>query len=144
MQAFVIISNVGIKINAECECKELIDKGKCDEGFIWNPSNWECECDKLCEIGKYLNYTNCKCRKELISKLVEECSENTRENKMIYNETLNDYGKVCNSGKIHIVLFVISFLLFIEISGEYFYFHWYFKMDNTIINTSVKTETAIY
>ena len=63
---------------------------------------------------------------------------------MIYNETLNDYGKVCNSGKIHIVLFVISFLLFIEISGEYFYFHWYFKMDNTIINTSVKTETAIY
>ena len=43
MQAFVIISNVGIKINAECECKELIDKGKCDEGFIWNPSNCECK-----------------------------------------------------------------------------------------------------
>ena len=23
-----------------CECKELIDKGVCDKGFIWNPSNW--------------------------------------------------------------------------------------------------------
>ena len=28
-----------------CECKELIDKGTCDKGFIWNPSNCECECD---------------------------------------------------------------------------------------------------
>ena len=25
-----------------CECKELIDKGKCDDGFIWNPDNCEC------------------------------------------------------------------------------------------------------
>ena len=26
-----------------CECKELIDKGMYDKGFIWNPSNCECE-----------------------------------------------------------------------------------------------------
>ena len=122
----------------------MIGKGKWDEEFIWNPSNCECECDKLCEIGKYLSYKNCKCRKELISKLAEECSENINENKMIYNETLNDYGNVCNSGKIYIVLFFISFLIFIDISREYFYFHWCFKMDNTIIDTSVKIETAIY
>ena len=25
-----------------CECKELIDKGTCDNGFIWNPSICEC------------------------------------------------------------------------------------------------------
>ena len=25
-----------------CECKELIDKGICNKGFIWNPSNCEC------------------------------------------------------------------------------------------------------
>ena len=25
------------------ECKELIDKGVCDKGFIWNPINCECE-----------------------------------------------------------------------------------------------------
>ena len=23
----------------QCECKELIDKGICDKGYIWNPSN---------------------------------------------------------------------------------------------------------
>ena len=28
------------------KCKELIDKGSCDKGFIWNPSNCERECDK--------------------------------------------------------------------------------------------------
>ena len=45
------------------ECKELIDKGVCDKGFIWNSSNCECECDKACDVGKYLYYENCKCRK---------------------------------------------------------------------------------
>ena len=52
------------KNKCRCECKELIDKGICDKGFIWNPSNFECECDKSCDIGEYLHYKNCKCRKK--------------------------------------------------------------------------------
>ena len=40
----------------QSECKELIDKGVCDKGFIWNPSNYECECDKVCDIGENLDY----------------------------------------------------------------------------------------
>ena len=28
-----------------CERKELIDKDRCDDGFIWNPSACECECE---------------------------------------------------------------------------------------------------
>ena len=47
-----------------CECEELIDKGTCDKGFISNPSNCECECDKSCDIGEYLDYKNCRCRKK--------------------------------------------------------------------------------
>ena len=31
-----------------CKCKELIEKGRCDKGFIWNPSNCDCICDKSC------------------------------------------------------------------------------------------------
>ena len=27
------------------ECKKLIDNGRCNDGFIWNPSIYECECD---------------------------------------------------------------------------------------------------
>ena len=57
-----------------CECKELIKKAICHKGFIWNPSNCECESDKSCDVGKYLDYANCKCWKGLIDKLVEECN----------------------------------------------------------------------
>ena len=45
--------------------KELIDKGVCNKGSIWDPSNCECECDKSCDIGEYLDYENCKCRKKI-------------------------------------------------------------------------------
>ena len=72
-----------------CECKELIDKGIRDKGFIWNPINCERECDKLCEVGEYLDYKNCKCRKSLTDKLAKECSENIDGNEMLYNETLD-------------------------------------------------------
>ena len=59
-----------------CECKELIDKGVCDKGYIWNRSNCEYECDKSCDVGEYLEYKNCSCRKKSADKLVEECTEN--------------------------------------------------------------------
>ena len=59
------------KNKCRCESKELIDKGVRDKGFICNSSNCECECDKACDIGEYLDYENCKCRKKLIAKLVD-------------------------------------------------------------------------
>ena len=62
-----------------CECKELIDNGVCDEGYIWNPSNSECKCDNSCDVGEYLQYANSKCRKRLVDKLVDECTENLEE-----------------------------------------------------------------
>ena len=60
----------------------MIDKGVCDKGFIWDPSNCECEYDKSCDIGEYLDYENCKCRKKVVDKLVEECTENVEEVKL--------------------------------------------------------------
>ena len=63
MQAFVIINNVGIMIRCRRKCKELIDKGVCDKGSIWNPSKCECKCSKSCDVGEYLDYENCECRK---------------------------------------------------------------------------------
>ena len=35
------------------------------------PTNCECESDKSCDVGKYLGYENCKCRKKLVDKLIE-------------------------------------------------------------------------
>ena len=126
----------------------MIDKGRCDKGFIWNPSNCKCECGKSSDVGEYLDYINCKCRKRLIDKLVEQCSENIDENKMIYNKTLNDYGKIYNSCTLYIILLVIAFSIIIGIGSVYIYFYWYLKISNTgvnnSVNTSVNTETLIY
>ena len=61
----------------------------CVKGFIWNPSNCECKCDKSCDVGEYLDYKNCKCKKRITDKLVEECSKNIDGNEMLYNETLD-------------------------------------------------------
>ena len=104
----------------------------CDKGFIWNSSNCECECDKSCGIGEYLDYKNFRCKKRIIDKLVEECSENIDRNEMLYNETLNAtpfnvYKKACNSCMVCIVLFVIFLITNICICCIFIYFHWYFK-----------------
>ena len=72
----------------------MIDKGECGNGCFWNPSIFEYGYDKSCEIVQYLDYKNFNCRKNLLSKLVEEFSENIDGNGMIYNATVNDHRKV--------------------------------------------------
>ena len=106
-----------------CECKELIDNGICDKGFIWNPRNCECECDKSCDIVEYLDYKNCKCRHSIIDKFVEEYTKIVDENK-IYNETLNtissnDSLSDCVSCTPYIVIFAV-FLVTSLIIGSVF------------------------
>ena len=71
------------------ECKELIDKGVCDKRSIWNPSNCKCECDKSCDIGEYLDYEICKCRKKLVDKLVAECTQDIEETRLVENKHKN-------------------------------------------------------
>ena len=83
-------------------------------------------------MGEYLDYENCKCRKRLADKLVEECIENINEkelhsSEMIYNSTLNDYEKIRRSCTVYIVLFVIFFIISINISSAFIYFHWYLR-----------------
>ena len=73
MRAFVIINNFGMMISAGVNA----NKGACDKRSIWNPSSYEYERDKSCDVGEYLKYENCKCRKKLIDKLVEECTKTT-------------------------------------------------------------------
>ena len=99
----------------------MIDKGICHKEFTWNPSNCECECDKSYDIGEYLDYANCKSRKRLIDKLVEECSKNIDEKELHSNE-INDYEKICSSYSVYILLLVIFFILKISISSILFIF----------------------
>ena len=110
MQMFVIIKNVGIMINADVNAKNVMLES--------------------IQIIKIVN------AERLIGKLVEECSENIDGNKMIYNSTLNDYEKICNSCIVYIVLLAIFFIISISISSTFIYLHWYLQRGYT--------ETTIY
>ena len=104
------------KNKCRCDCKELIDKGVCDKGFIWNASNRECEFDKACDVGEYLDYENCKCRRKLVDKLVDECAETVEEVKLAkitLAENENNYKY--SSCTVYIVSFSISFTINVRI-----------------------------
>ena len=113
------------KNKCRCECKELIDNEICNKGFIWNPSNCKCECDKNCDIGEYLDYENCKCRKTLVDEIIDECTETIEEVKLveITLENENGYYK-CSSCKVYIVLTIVFFTIFTAITIYFVYYNW--------------------
>ena len=73
--------------NSKCRCerKELIVKDIYDDGFIWSPSICECDCDKSFDFREYLDYANCKCRKESFDKLVLQCEDEIKYNRYYFN-----------------------------------------------------------
>ena len=87
---------------------------------MWNPSNCECECDKSCDTGEYLDYSDCKCRKKLIDPLVQECTENIDETKLVKKTIYENENKdKCNSYAVYKALFFTFFITSIVI-GIYF------------------------
>ena len=120
------------KNKCRCECQELIDKGTCDKGLIWNPSNCECECDKNFDIGEYLDYENCKCRKKLVDKLIDECTETIEEIKLAnITFTKNENNYECSSCMVYIVLMIVVFIVFTGTTIYFVYYNWFLIKNNT-------------
>ena len=117
----------------------------CDKGFIWNPSNCECQCDKGCDVGKYIDYENCKCKKKLVDELIEECTENIEETRLIETSAENEHK--CSSCIVYKVLFWILFIFLIirvEI-GIYFAYYKYLSHNKENVSKYDHTyQTAIY
>ena len=116
----------------QCKCKELIDKGVGDKGYAWYLSN--CECDKSYDVGEYLDYENCKCRKRLVDKLVEECNENIDEAKLTEIALFEHKNECVCYYTVFIVLGVIVLTICIGIST---YFVYYKYMNRNKENVSV-------
>ena len=113
------------KDKCRCECKELIDKGVCEKGYTPNPSNCICECDKACDVGEYLHYENCKCKKNLTDKLINECTKTIEETKLVnitFTEDKNNYEH--NSCRVYIVLMIIVLIIFTVITVYLIYYNW--------------------
>ena len=91
-----------MKINVYANVKNLLIKVYVIKN--WNPSDCKCECDKSCDIGQYLDYSNCKCRKKLVDKPIEECTKNVNEEKITEITQAKDE---CSSCTLYIVLFSV-------------------------------------
>ena len=127
-----------------CEYKELIDKGVCDRGFIWNHSNYECECDKSCDVGQYVDYKNCKCRKKLVDKLVKECTETVEEVKIAKITFAKNENKCCcRSSTLYLKLLSIIFTINVVIGTYFVDLHWCLKNDVTRVTFDTRIQTKI-
>ena len=109
----------------------------CDKGYIWNPSNCVCECGKLCDIGQYLDYKNCICRKSLVDKLVEECTSIVDIE--IKNNTLSKKNDE-SSSNIYFILSIVFLVLFILFLVGFIY---YWRKDNTKLYDVIYPNTKL-
>ena len=83
MQAFVIINNVRMMINAGANAQnQLIKMYVIKDLFGILVIVSVSECEKSCDVSEYLGNENCTCRNKLIDKFVAECTENIDEVKI--------------------------------------------------------------
>ena len=80
-------------------------------------------------LTEYRDYKNCRCNKMLVNKLVEKCTENIEETRLVkINSTkCNSVENKCkhNSCTLYIMLFSVLFTIDIGIGMCFLYFHWY-------------------
>ena len=95
--------------------------------------------DKSCDIGEYLDYSNCKCRKKLVDKLIEECTKSIDE---VEIASKNEHKR--SSCTLYIVLFSIFFTISIGIAIYFSHFYWYLRKDDARVLLDTHTEKTIY
>ena len=87
-----------------------------------------------------MDYENCKCRKKLVDKLVEECIEN-----IVKIASENEHKNKCSSCMLYIVLFSITLTINVRIVSYFVYSHWYLKDEDVPSDEfDTRTQTTIY
>ena len=81
--------------------------------------------DKSFDVGEYLDYENCKCRKKIVDKLVEECTETVEEVKLAKITLAENENKYkCSSCTLYIVLMIVVFTICARIGTYFVYYNW--------------------
>ena len=82
-----------------------------------------------------INNQECKVRPEIVNvnsndKLVEECTENIGETRLVEKTSAKNKNKhECSSCKLYIVLFLMAFKINVGIGIYFTYFYWYLKKE---------------
>ena len=87
----------------------------------------------LCNIGEYLDYSDFKCKKKLVDPLVEECTKDIYETKLI-NITLaeNKNNYEYSSCMVYIVLMIVAIAISTGITIYLVYYNWFLINNNNI------------
>ena len=98
---FLIINKDEMKINEDVNAKNLLTKEYVIKNLIRILAIVNVNVINHVILGIF-RLKNCKCKKKLVDKLVEECNANIDQkelhpNKMIYNSTLNESEILCSS-----------------------------------------------
>ena len=117
MQVFVIINNVGIMINMDANVKNWLIK-------VYVIKDMLGILVIVSVNGGYLDYKNCKCRKKLVDKLVEECSDNSDEAKLTEIALFEHKNESACYYTVFIALGVIVLTICVGI-GAYFVYYKY-------------------
>ena len=75
-------------------------------------------------VGDYLNYSDCKCRKKLTDKLIDKSIETIEDTKLVnitFTENENNYE--CGSCIVYIVLMIVAFTIFTGITVYLVYYN---------------------
>ena len=108
-------------------------------------SNCECKFDKTCDIVEYLDYENCQCRKKLVDKLIDECTETIEEIKSAKITSEDKNGNKCSSCKVYVIFMIVVFAIFTEITIYFVYYNWSLIKNNvSCIKFSTRKETKIW
>ena len=79
-----------------------------------------------------MDYSDCKCKKKLIDPLIEECTENDDQRKVVNitveNENENNYE--CASCIVYIILMIVASTIFTAITVYLVYYNWYLINNN--------------
>ena len=88
----------------------------------------------------------CTCRKKLVDKLIDECTETIEEVKLaeitiFENENKNKYG----SCRVYIVFMIVVLAIYIGIAIYFIYYNWSFIKNNvSCIKFNTHKETKIW
>ena len=87
----------------------------------------------LCNIGEYLDLSDFKCKKKLVDPLVEECTKDIDETKLI-NITLaeNENNYEHSSCMVYIVLMIVAIVISTGITIYLVYYNWFLINNNNI------------
>ena len=96
--------------------------------------------DKSCDIGEYLDYSNCKCREKLVDKLIEECNESIDE---IEIASENEHENKCSSCTAYIVFFSIFFIISIGIAAYFVYYKYMSRNEKNVSKYDYVYQTKI-